>query len=234
MRSLICNPDGANVNALDYDNPMGAVGGVQSSVLSDLIKCWISQTDTDGDCIPDKVWNMTLPVVDCPGNNVSNCVELEGVVNVNFVWVLGNVGAWVNKTTDPYTPNADAPAAVCGNDVTVIDPDTGLPTITTEWEECTTSNKEVDCSNVIPIVPNYMSYEDANEVLQEWSASSPDATIRWANFVSNYNLQDVLGNPPHYNQKTMYFFPDCKYHEPQGNTGGEFFGVLAKIPVLVE
>jgi hypothetical protein len=79
-----------------------------------------------------------------------------------------------------------------------------------------------------------MSYEDAGGALVEWTGSSPDATIRWDSFVNTYNLRDATGNPPHYNIKTMYFFPDCKYHEPTGNTGGEFFGVLAKIPVLVE
>jgi hypothetical protein len=234
MRSLICNADGANVYDVTYGENMGAVGGVQYSVLDTLIRCWISQTDTDGDCIPDKVWNMTLPVIDCPGNNVSNCAELMGVVNVNFLWLLGNVGEWVNKNTDPYTPHADAPIAICSIEVTVIDPVTGLPTTETQWEECTDANKDPDCANVLPVVPNYMSYEDVDGNPQVWSDSSPDATVRWANFVSNYNLQDVLGNPPHYNIKTMYFFPDCKYHEPTGNTGGEFFGVLAKIPVLVE
>jgi hypothetical protein len=159
------------------------------------------------------------------------------VVNVNFVWLLGNVGAWVNKNTDPYTPNADAPVIACP--VPVLDAD-GNPVLDAdgnpvmELGECTPSSMGENCENVLPVVPNYMSYEDADGNPQVWSVSSTDATVRWANLVSNYNLQDVLGNPPHYNQKTMYFFPDCKYHEPTGNTGGEFFGVLAKIPVLVE
>jgi hypothetical protein len=42
MRSLICNPDGANVNDVKYGQSMGAVGGVQYSVLSTLIMCRIS------------------------------------------------------------------------------------------------------------------------------------------------------------------------------------------------
>jgi hypothetical protein len=229
MRSLICNADGANVSDVSYGQNMGAVGGVQYSVLNELIACWISQTDTDGDCIPDKVWNMTLPVITCPGNNVSNCPALVGVVNVNFAWLLGNVGDWVDKTPDPYIPQADAPVAVCSQTITL-----GDGTTTTVWEECTSSNTAADCSNVLPVVPNYMSYEDAGGALVEWTGSSPDATIRWDSFVNTYNLRDATGNPPHYNIKTMYFFPDCKYHEPTGNTGGEFFGVLAKIPVLVE
>ena len=31
----------------------------------------------------------------------------------------------------------------------------------------------------------------------------------------------------------MYYLPDCTPHEPTGTTGGENFGILAKIPVLV-
>ena len=223
MRSLICNPDGANVHDVSYGENLGAVGGVQYSVLRTLIDCWVSQTDTNGDCVPDKVWNMTLPVITCPGNNVSNCPELVGVVNVNFAWLLGNVGGYVDKGYDPYMPTADAPVVECGG------------------QDCTPTTMGVkhplmdaDCGNVMPVVPNYMSYVDENNAPQEWSSSSSDATVRWANLVSYYNLQDATGNQPHYNIKTMYFFPDCKYHEPTGNTGGEFFGVLAKIPVLVE
>jgi Flp pilus assembly protein TadG len=35
-------------------------------------------------------------------------------------------------------------------------------------------------------------------------------------------------------QKTIYFLPDCTPHEPIGRTGGENFGILAQIPVLVD
>ncbi len=257
MNSLICNPDGANVNGLDFRYDVGAVGGVQYSVLSTLIDCWISQTDTDGDCIPDKVWNMTLPVVDCPGNNVSNCATLMGVVNVNFVWLLGNVGDYVYKKDDPYTPTTvdcdgnltpviacpgtvgkylDPPAPPCTPD---LDAD-GNHLLETGWVPCTQfeslgGNKADDCSNVLPVVPDYMSHENAAGVTEPWDGSAlPTAQARWASFVSNYNLQDVLGNPPHYNQKTMYFFPDCKYHEPTGDSGGQNFSYMAEIPKLVE
>lgn len=33
--------------------------------------------------------------------------------------------------------------------------------------------------------------------------------------------------------KTVFFLPSCEPHEPRGNTGGENYGVLARIPVLV-
>jgi hypothetical protein len=35
-------------------------------------------------------------------------------------------------------------------------------------------------------------------------------------------------------QKTIFILPSCEPHEPSGTTGGENYGVLAKIPVLVK
>jgi hypothetical protein len=245
MRSLICNPDGANSEAVEYGEPMGAQGGVQSSTLRELIKCWIKQTDTDypnGDCIPDKIWNMTLPVIDCPGNNVSNCPLLIGVVNVNFAWLLGNVGKYVQKNPDPAidTPilpvPPDPPVPVIACEVQGVDMN-GNPI--TELVPCTdfepAGNKASDCSNVLPIVPNYMSFTNAAGEPDVWDGSTlPTAQARWADFVQEFGLQNVNDLPADFAQKTMYFFPDCKYHEPTGNTGGQWAGVLAEIPVLVE
>jgi hypothetical protein len=57
----------------------------------------------------------------------------------------------------------------------------------------------------------------------------------WDSFVEYFTLQDVLnGIPAFYEDKTLYFLPDCTPHQPTGNTGGENFGVLARIPVLVK
>lgn len=67
---------------------------------------------------------------------------------------------------------------------------------------------------------------------------------RWNDFVDTFNLRKPDGTPAYYDaaneqddgwrQKTIYFAPDCSYHEPTGETGGEAYGVLAKYPVLVQ
>jgi hypothetical protein len=80
MRSLICG-DG-NPDEVTLGQGMGAVGGVQDVVLADLVNCWENATDTK------ELWNMTLPVIECPGNNVSNCSNVVGAVNVNVVWIV--------------------------------------------------------------------------------------------------------------------------------------------------
>jgi hypothetical protein len=56
---------------------------------------------------------------------------------------------------------------------------------------------------------------------------------RWDSFVSHFHLQNVDGTPALYKEKSIYFLPDCNDHRPKGRTGGENFGILAKIPVLV-
>ncbi|MFO8241249.1 MAG: pilus assembly protein TadG-related protein [Dissulfuribacterales bacterium] len=73
-----------------------------------------------------------------------------------------------------------------------------------------------------------------------WSSTDPDASARWNSFADYFNLQttDGLitwerlkeGNVA----KTIFFLPDCTPHEPAGVSGGQNFGILAKIPVLVQ
>jgi Flp pilus assembly protein TadG len=76
-----------------------------------------------------------------------------------------------------------------------------------------------------------------------WENNDPSGIVRWNDFVDTFNLQKPDGTPAYYDsfapdsgwrQKTIYFAPDCTVHEPTGRTGGENFGVLAKVPVLVE
>ena len=73
----------------------------------------------------------------------------------------------------------------------------------------------------------------------DWSAatSCPPGTTRqqcWDSFVQNFQLRDVLNNSyAIYENQTIYFLPDCSPHIPAGMTGGQNFGILAKVPVLV-
>jgi hypothetical protein len=89
--------------------------------------------------------------------------------------------------------------------------------------------------------PQYLL--DSGACTGAWSNTSPDGTTRWNSFVDFFNILMPDGTPAHYDdfpqdsgwrQKTLYFLPDCSFHEPSGRTGGENFGVLAKVPVLVQ
>jgi hypothetical protein len=79
-----------------------------------------------------------------------------------------------------------------------------------------------------------MPPDDSDGVSPGTWTSSADGETRWNEFVDHFNLEDGTGSPAPMQQKTIYFLPDCSYHEPKGNTGGENYGVLARIPVLVD
>ncbi len=68
----------------------------------------------------------------------------------------------------------------------------------------------------------------------EWSSSDSNGQVRWNSFVQSFNLRTLGGGFAPYQKKTIYFRPDCHHQPPLGRTGGENFGVLAKIPVLAK
>lgn len=106
-----------------------------------------------------------------------------------------------------------------------------------------------DCQNVVGAVTIHLvwitgededpSYSDAPWTMENpntgttWSSNDPNGAVRWSSFVLNFNLQRLSGFPVGYREKSIYFLPDCNDHQPKGRTGGENFGILAKIPVLV-
>jgi hypothetical protein len=89
------------------------------------------------------------------------------------------------------------------------------------------------------IIPWQMSAPEGSE-LSDWSSSNPNAEERWNDFAGHFNLQTTEGLiswewlKAHNVIKTIFFLPDCTPHEPEGLSGGENFGILAKIPVLVK
>jgi Flp pilus assembly protein TadG len=171
VKSLVCgsgNPDSLSLGAETATN-----GGEIQSAFNELLQCWL---DTTGQTQP---WNMTLPVVTCPGNNVGTCEELIGAVNVNVIWVTG-------AGDDPSYLYAPTQMAGIGD-------------------------------------------------FGDWSMdpSTPGQT-RWNSFVGHFQLKNVDGSPAPYSKKSIYFLPDCTPHEPSGVSGGDNYGVLAKVPVLVE
>ncbi len=72
--------------------------------------------------------------------------------------------------------------------------------------------------------------------------SEPNGVTRWDDFVETMNIRkpdstlakwsDDKDNG--WRKQSIYFLPSCSYHEPKGQTGGENFGILARIPVLVD
>jgi hypothetical protein len=77
-------------------------------------------------------------------------------------------------------------------------------------------------------------YNDAPYQMGSWSSNNINGEERWKSFREYFNLKTLEGEWVPYQKKTIYFLPDCTVQEPTGNSGGENFNILAKIPVLVK
>jgi Flp pilus assembly protein TadG len=164
VRSVVCS--GGNPEPIILGAPVATNGGEIASAFKKFRDCWASKTGKN------KPWNLTLLVIDCPGNNVGPCETVVGAVTVNIVWITG-------EGEDP-------------------------------------------------------KYNEAPTQMEKWSNQDPDGRIRWTSFVQNFGLKNLDNTPAPYEKKSIYFLPDCSPHNPTGRTGGDNFGILAKIPVLVK
>ncbi len=166
MKPLVCGNGNPSTIVLGQD--MATTGGELQTVFSNLADCWAAATDKI------RSWNLTLPVITCPSNNVGTCETVVGAVNVNVVWIA--------EKNDPQ-------------------------------------------------------YKDVPTQMDDWSfpadAGNTNGMQRWASFADHFKLKNVDGSPAPYQDKAIYFRPDCTPHELKGSTGGENFGVLAKYPKLV-
>jgi hypothetical protein len=170
VRSLICNA--GSLDSIILGQPIAINAGYIQNAHSQLRQCWQILT---GETRP---WTLTLPVIECPGNNLDRCARVVGAVTVNIVWI----SHYDDDPSYTYAPWQ------------MENPRTGTT----------------------------------------WSSNDPDGQVRWNSFVQNFNLQKVDGSPVPYQRRGVYFLPDCNTHQPKGRTGGENFGVMAKIPVLVK
>jgi len=99
--------DAGNPDWLTLGQSMGATGGQVTTVLSDLIGCWKLASndiicdhdeddkpittsvsiDGDSDNLVDTPWEVTVPVILCPGNNIDPCPIFSGTVSLTVVWM---------------------------------------------------------------------------------------------------------------------------------------------------
>jgi Flp pilus assembly protein TadG len=205
VRPLVCGS--GNPNPVTYGQGIGTVGGMQDTIYNDLRDCWIDSApilDLDGR--PIVPWNLSLPVIDCDANNVSPCSELVGAVNLDVIWVK-------QSGTDPQW--RDVPLR--------FDAGMGDPWVCQAVEDFA-------AAQLPPISVDQVRVNDL-DAAQRQSC--------WSDFAQHFNLQTADGTSvgaltPSDLQKTIFFLPNCTPHEPRGDTGGENFGILARLPVLVD
>ncbi len=183
---------------------MGTTGGQLQSRWDDLYDCWEVAADSDGDGKPDTIYSMYLPVIDCPSNNVLPCSNMSGVAKVNMVWMVRQAHNNHNWIPIQMSGSGSFPDWSCPDTITG-NPPVGDPAF--DFNDLSLNQKK-DC---------------------------------WAHFVDWYQLVNweddpitSLTPPMSKLNKTMFFLPTCDITTPTGVTGGRNFGVLARIPVLVQ
>jgi len=146
---------------------------------------------------------------------------------------------WVAATgkTEPW--NMTLPVLECPSGVGPSNKLVGAVNLNVVWIVDKANKIDDDAPQQMALPP-----EDSGGVSPgTWANTSTDGITRWNDFVSTLNITKPDGSYALYNetpslngwrQKTIYFLPDCSYHEPKGTTGGENYGVLARIPVLVD
>jgi len=137
---------------------------------------------------------------------------------------------WKEETDKERLWNMTLPVADCSDGIQPSSPLVGAVNLNIVWM--------VDKGNKIDDeAPWQMERppEGSNTLpLPDWSHGDPDGQVRWDDFVNDFGLEQPDGSPADFRQKSIYFLPSCEAHEPKGRTGGENFGVLAQIPVLVD
>ena len=201
VRPLVCGE--GNPLPITFGEGMGTQGGDQGCGQNNphqLIRaCWMgAPLAKDSRGYPIERWGLTLPVIDCPGNNPGPCSQVLGVVILNVIWM---------KECNTNPDWSDIPLQMNGWPAVGESPARGnwLCSLGTDINSLTISQRQ-QC---------------------------------WQQFADHFSLQTADGTSvgtltAAQLQKTMFFVPSCEYHDLTGNTGGQNFGVLARIPVLVQ
>lgn len=187
---------------------IGATGGVQQVTLTSFRDCWIGASNCDADdvChtideddldpedgidskdvwnmkVPDEPWTMTVPVINCPGNNVENCAQLIGAVQVSLMWITP--GGTPDPSLDtPYKMKSTNTSDTCGSSK----PDWPAPE---NYSQLLSTLELPDGPGEIRGIPD--KYFESVPV----SCSDPDITPDWPSELPSLDLEagDSLQTP---------------------------------------
>jgi Flp pilus assembly protein TadG len=190
------------------------------------------------------------PLVQCPsimGDNGVNPHSLElgknMIVNNGEIQTAFNsfYNCWKDNYEDGYM-HLTLPIIDCESDPTTCAPLVGAVEVTVVhitqqpgYKDLPVTKDPINDSPDPQMVDGW-SREDADSACA--SEADPDKCV-WKNFVDTYGLVGAKINPEtgdysaEYHAKSIYFLKSCEPHVPIGVTGGQNFGILAEIPVLV-
>jgi hypothetical protein len=230
VRPLVCNTGGLE-GTLDLGDWLQINGGEMESALAALRRCWKEQASEDGDggytggadyyAVDYSTWpNPTYTsdaqdgIPDVPWGIRVPVIVCEGN---NFNTCAAYAGA-----VDLVVLHISGP----GEDPMYLN----IPRHMDGWgegaDEILTWTAEDQCHEIATL----------NDWIAEDDVSVNNRKLCWERFAQHFGLKDLSqdGAYADYKKKSLYVSFLCQYKQPNGNTGGEYFGVLAKIPKLVE
>ncbi|QOR38333.1 hypothetical protein HNO52_07305 [Billgrantia diversa] len=138
---------------------------------------------------------------------------------------------WVDETNREITWTLTLPVIDCEDGVAPSNRLVGAVTVHIVWVVSNAQETKID-----EFAPERMDLAPDSEDVEwpgSWEHASTDGQERWDDFTEHFGLQFQNGDPADWRKMSIYFLPSCSVHEPKGQTGGENFGILAEIPVLV-
>ncbi len=156
----------------------------------------------------------------------------NGQVQAAFQAFYDNWAAITNKQ-EPW--NMTLPVVDCTDGIAPGNPLVGAVNLDVIWVVNQSNKINDDAPFQMALPPD----DSAGVSPGTWSNADPSGVTRWDDFVDAMNLRgenDALATYANggWRQKSIYFLPSCSYQEPTGGTGGENYGILAQIPVLVD
>jgi len=245
---------GLNPSSIGFDDKLATNNGAMT-VLSDLYTCFINN-------LPNQ-WVVTLLVIDCENAGPTCSVVKGAVtVSIVWITELvkyeevptGMKGMYdmdgelvLGEDNIPLYTDWGEPL-----DTTVkVNENSGEPSLYAFMQDIDQYKPGPDGEDWNAELEKYFDQEDGTkwyqrplddffpDVNDSWSNSKKNAAgmVRWASFIRHFNLKNVTVSgeekPAPYANNSIYFLPNCSMHELAGQGGGENFGILAKIPVLV-
>jgi len=216
LRPLICA--NGNPYTIFLGRDMATNGGVIQNIFDDFKDCWDDNTIiADLDSTELDEWCGTGTVIDYLANQLANPAAIVDSPDL------------IRRTWGMTLPVITCPSNNIGTCERVV----GAVDVDVAWIN-RTANQNQFTGN--PGVPKALFGPDCNILWDGSNMPDGDRVDReavWNSFRDTLPLENVDNIPAHYADKSIYFLPSCDVHEPTGVSGGENFGILAKIPVLV-
>jgi hypothetical protein len=254
LQSILKCTDPNDPDTCDYECNEGRFINDAAGQTDEETGMWtnLEQNIVDGEdqCSSGTNASEVKPLVQCGaimGDNGVNPHSLElgknMIVNNGEIATAFNsfYNCWKDNYADGYM-HLTLPVIDCSSDPTTCAPLVGAVEVVVVHATQQPNYKDLPVTkdpingSPDPQMESGWSREDANSLCA--AEEDPDKCV-WKNFVDTYGLVGAKINPDtndysaEYHATSIYFLKSCKPHIPIGITGGQNFGILAEIPVLV-